>query len=62
MTVIGFVLFILCWQDGYVHSPSVTTVEFNSEARCDAALQALIKERNDWEVTDKRLRAFCVPK
>ena len=59
--VVSYVLIVVGWLGGAVNGAAISTQEFTSAERCDAARQALI-EYAKARSSDETVRSLCIPK
>jgi hypothetical protein len=56
------VLFVMTWMGGYVSGPIISVTEFTSVDRCEKAADVMRAQARAWEISDSKIRAFCVLK
>jgi hypothetical protein len=59
--VVSYVLIVVGWLGGAVNGPAISTQEFTSAERCEAARVALVTDAKARGLEDA-LRAICLQK
>lgn len=58
----AWILIVINWIGGSSSGPITTMQEFSTEQSCKNAHTELIRQYRDWDISERKVRAFCVPK